>query len=181
MGLMSFLRTLFSGSRAITEVAGAFVPNAENSARREAEARAAVAVQFAAEFQRQRLGWFDSLVDGINRLPRPTLAFGTIWLMVYAMRDPVAFGERMQGLSLVPDPLWWIMGAIISFYFGAREMQKFRAGQVASPRLVRNVVQNIAELRALDPGSGPETEVDSLGAPGDANAALSDWRNSKND
>ena len=32
----------------------------------------------------------------------------------------------MQGLALVPEPLWWLMGAIVSFYFGAREAHYFR-------------------------------------------------------
>ena len=68
MGLISFLGTLFSGSRAITDMAGAFLPNAENSARRSAEIRTAVMAQYAAEFQNPRRGWFDALVDGINRL-----------------------------------------------------------------------------------------------------------------
>ena len=39
-------------------------------------------------------GWFDRLVNGVNRLPRPFLAFGTIGLIVYAMADPVQFARR---------------------------------------------------------------------------------------
>jgi len=179
MGLITLLNTLFSGSKAITDVAGAFVPNAENAARRAAEARAAVAAQFAAEFQRQRLGWFDSLVDGLNRLPRPILAFGTIWLIVFAMRDPVAFGERMQGLALVPDPLWWIMGAIVSFYFGAREMHKFRAERIASPQLVENVVRNIGELRNIDRAVDDAADGVRPGLSNHPNPALDDWRGRK--
>jgi len=30
------------------------------------------------------------------------------------------------GLNEVPEPLWWLLGAIVSFYFGAREMHYFR-------------------------------------------------------
>jgi len=30
----------------------------------------------------------------------------------------------MQGIALVPEPLWWLMGAIVSFYFGARRQAK---------------------------------------------------------
>ena len=33
-------------------------------------------------------GWFDRLVNGLNRLPRPLLAFGTLGLFIYAMIDP---------------------------------------------------------------------------------------------
>jgi Holin of 3TMs, for gene-transfer release len=72
-------------------------------------------------------------VNGLNRLPRPALAFGTIGLFVYAMVDPVAFAQRMVGLNAVPEPLWWLLGAIVAFYFGARETHYFRNRAVVSP------------------------------------------------
>ncbi len=65
-------------------------------------------------------------MNGLNRLPRPFLAFGTIGLFVYAMVDPPRFGERMVGLNMVPEPLWWLLGAVVGFYFGAREAYYFR-------------------------------------------------------
>ncbi|MBB5514864.1 hypothetical protein FHS89_000870 [Rubricella aquisinus] len=88
--------------------------------------------QFAGEFAHPPAGWFDSFVNGLNRLPRPTMAFGTLALFVYAMADPVAFAARMQGLAAVPEPLWWLMGAVVSFYFGARELHHVRARQPQS-------------------------------------------------
>lgn len=46
------------------------------------EQKAALAA-FAAEFrQLSKRTWFDSLIDGINRLPRPTLAFLVIGMLV---------------------------------------------------------------------------------------------------
>ncbi|MFZ8959068.1 MAG: 3TM-type holin [Paracoccaceae bacterium] len=27
----------------------------------------------------------------------------------------------MTGLATIPEPLWWLLGAVVSFYFGARE------------------------------------------------------------
>ena len=80
----------------------------------------------AAEFAQAPAGAFHGFVDGLNRLPRPMLALGTLGLFVYAMVEPVGFSARMQGLALVPEPLWWLMGAIVSFYFGAREAHYFR-------------------------------------------------------
>jgi holin (3TMs family) len=69
-------------------------------------------------------------------------------LFTFAMADPVAFGIRMQGLGLVPDPLWWLLGAIVSFYFGARELHHFRGGGArVSPGAVADVVTNIETLR----------------------------------
>ncbi|OYX24591.1 MAG: hypothetical protein B7Z10_08915 [Rhodobacterales bacterium 32-66-7] len=90
------------------------------------------------------------MVNGLNRLPRPMLAFGTLGLFVYAMVDPQAFALRMVGLNAVPEPLWWLLGAIVAFYFGARETYYFRN-------------------RPVQPGTG-------TGRAGEENAALNDWR-----
>ena len=94
--------------------------------------------QMAAEFRPEGRGLFDRLIDGLNRLPRPAMALGTLGLLVAAMVDPLWFGERMAGLALVPEPLWWLLGAIVSFYFGARHQakgQEFQRGLAA--RLAR--------------------------------------------
>lgn len=52
------------------------------------------------------------------------LALGTIGLFVSAMAEPVWFAARMAGIATVLEPLWWLMGAIVSFYFGARHQVK---------------------------------------------------------
>lgn len=117
------LRFLFGdGRNAIVETGELFRPNAEKAAERAARLRAAALGELAAEQARQGCGRFDRVVDALNRLPRPALAFGTIALFVLAMLAPEAFARRMAGLALVPEPLWWLFGAIISFYFGAREL-----------------------------------------------------------
>ncbi len=116
----SLLGALFGGGRnAIRETVEIFRPNAEASEIRDAARQAAALSQFASEFGFERKGWFDRFIDGLNRLPRPMLALGTLGLFVSAMTDPVWFATRMQGIALVPEPLWWLMGAIVSFYFGA--------------------------------------------------------------
>ena len=68
------------------------------------DARAAAALrQLGEEYQHPALSWFDRLVNGLNRLPRPFLAFGTLGLFTYAMVDPEAFATRMVGLNAVPE------------------------------------------------------------------------------
>lgn len=69
---------------------------------------------------------FDRWMDACNRLPRPLLALGTLALFGYAMAAPASFAVRMQALAQVPEPLWWLSAAIVSFYFGAREAHYFR-------------------------------------------------------
>ncbi len=105
------------------------------------------------------------MIDGLNRLPRPMLAFGTIGLFISAMTDPAWFGERMQGLALVPEALWWLMGAVVSFYFGARH-------QLKGQQFQREIAETLS--RSTPPVTTASTPVpQDDGAP---NAALDDWR-----
>ncbi len=114
-------------------VAEVFVPSATKRMELSADAQMAALRQLGEEYQHPSLSWFDRLVNGLNRLPRPFLAFGTIGLFTYAMVDPEAFAFRMVGLNAVPEPLWWLLGAIVAFYFGARETHYFRNRAVVSP------------------------------------------------
>lgn len=113
-------------TNAASGVAGMFTPNATRRMELDEEAYAHAVTQHQAEFAVSSSSWFDALMNGMNRLPRPLLTLGTIGLFIYAMVEPIGFSERMEGLSLVPEPLWWLMGAIVSFYFGAREAHYFR-------------------------------------------------------
>lgn len=168
MGLIANLLGLSGGVREVAEV---FTANRTKRAEQEHLEHVASLQQLAAEYAGDRGGWFDQLIDGINRLPRPALALGTIGLFVFAMADPVSFGVRMQGLALVPDPLWWLLGAIVSFYFGARELHHFRSrGQIAATTEVAGVVRNIEALRQIET-SAP--------VPIQDNPALAAWRDAR--
>ncbi len=139
---------------AVTGMAEVFTPNATKKMQATHEAYLAALDEFGAEFQYVRPGLFDRIVNGLNRLPRPMLALGTLGLFVYAMVDPTSFTRRMVGLNYVPEPLWWLLAAIVGFYFGAREAHYFRTRpQVAVP---------VAPATA-----GPD---------GDDNPALAEWR-----
>ena len=132
---------------AVKGVAEVFTPSATRRMELSAEAQMAALNEMGAEFALPSMGWFDRLVNGLNRLPRPLLAFGTIGLFVYAMVDPTAFAARMVGLNAVPEPLWWLLGAVVAFYFGARETYYFRnRGTVAPPPVADkpNVEDNAA-------------------------------------
>jgi hypothetical protein len=126
MGLMGdVVKVLFGGrGNVVRETAEVFRENAEAASARDAGVQLAAIEAFAAEFAYARKGWFDRFMDGLNRVPRPALALSTLGLFAAAMVDPVWFAERMQGVALVPEPLWWLMGAIVSFYFGARQQVK---------------------------------------------------------
>lgn len=157
MGLIEvLLGFLFGGGRnAVRDTLEVFRENAESSAERSAIYRTAALSQFASEFAVERKGIFDRFMDGLNRVPRPALAFGTLGLFISAMVDPVWFAERMQGVALVPEPLWWLLGAIVSFYFGARyqvKSQNFQRSIAGTVLRAADVTRNIDALRTLDAG-----------------------------
>jgi hypothetical protein len=72
---------------------------------------------------------YDRAVDALNRLPRPLVALGTLALFLMAALDPARFEAWMASLSTVPEPLWWLMGAVLTFFFGARESFHLRHRQ----------------------------------------------------
>lgn len=161
-----------------------FRENAEQDATRQHALRVDVLNQFGREFDVSKTSVFDRVIDGVNRLPRPALALGTLALFVAAMIDPIWFSERMQGIALVPEPLWWLLGVIVSFYFGARyqvksqQFQESIARSVAlAPKIVDNI-QNLRELDALSPGvagSGSDAKLGIVSLQKDQNPALDAW------
>jgi len=178
MGLIDGLfALLFGGGRnAVRETVEVFRENVEAGAERAADYQRAALDQFAAEFVVARKGRFDRFMDGLNRLPRPALALGTIGLFTTALVDPIWFAARMQGIALVPQPLWWLMGAIVSFYFGARHQakgQEFRRSIAATVALAPQVRANVAALEGLEAGAGRAADDTAEGA---RNPALDDWR-----
>ncbi|MDT8855838.1 holin family protein [Paracoccaceae bacterium Fryx2] len=159
---MGMIGQMLGGGQAVTAlgsavrgVAEVFTPNATRGMELSAEAQAQALKQLGLEFALPSQSWFDRLVNGLNRLPRPLLAFGTLGLFGYAMVDPPGFANRMVGLNHVPEPLWWLLGAVVSFYFGAREAHYFRTRPVIAPP--------------------PAAET----PPETANPALEDWRHNR--
>lgn len=187
MGLIGRIFSgLFGGGRnVIAETAGVFRENSEAGAQRQADYAQAALAQFGAEFVVERKGWFDRFMDGLNRLPRPLMVTATFLLFASAMFDPVWFSIRMQGLALVPEPLWWLAGTIVAFYFGGRfqiKAQEMQQSAAASAAMVPQVMENISQLRALrsdSPGmaaTGTDTSLTlAVTDPGD-NPAILAWR-----
>ena len=183
MGLIERLFTLvFGGGRnVVRETAEVFRENAEAGAARNNALQTQAITQHGAEFSRPQKGGFDRFMDGVNRLPRPLMAFGILGLFIAAMVDPIWFSSRMQGLALVPDPLWWLLGAIVSFYFGARHQfkgQEFQKSITETMLRVPQVVENIRSLNALSPKIA-DSGLQGLPDTGDRNAALEEWQRIK--
>lgn len=189
MGLIENLFSLVfgSGRNVVAETAQVFRENAEAGAVRAAGTRAQVLAQFGAEFGLSRRGAFDTVMDAINRLPRPAMALGTLGLFIAAMVDPVWFAARMQGIALVPEPLWWLLGAIVSFYFGARHQskgQEFQRSLAATLAMTPQVVEGLSTLRAIEDATlgaartGTDAALEERALRPEPNPALEAWRQS---
>ncbi|ARE42231.1 Methionine synthase I, cobalamin-binding domain [Rhodovulum sp. P5] len=173
-----------NGANVVKEAAEVFRVNADEADQRSFELQRAVLEEFAHEFANPKRSFFDTLIDGMNRLPRPLMALGTVFLAVSAMVDPVWFAARMQGVALVPEPLWWLLGAIISFYFGARYQakgQEFQRSIAESMALAPVVVRNLDMLRALsdDRNATAKSSDAPIKTSGASNPALAEWRADK--
>ncbi|WP_420584049.1 holin family protein [Ruegeria sp.] len=190
MGVISDLLTiLFGGGRnVVRETAEIFRENSESGAVRDLALRQQAMVQFGEELKAPSKGGFDRFMDGLNRLPRPAMALGTLCLFVAAMVDPLWFSARMQGIALVPEPLWWLLGVIVSFYFGARHQAKAQDLQREITATMQRTPQVLENLRALkemeggDPGvADPGTHADlaeKVIQP-DENRALKVWHRNR--
>lgn len=178
MGLMGRILGLGGAARevgaAVGGVAEVFVGNrAEREAADETRFHAALD-QFGAEFvPGESRSPFDRFVNAMNRLPRPVMSIGTLGLFVYAMVEPAGFGMRMEGLALIPEPLWWLLGAIVSFYFGARELHYARGRSILT-RAVEPVGRVLTQAATAAPPTaeaGPAPEPES-GVPGAGPGAM---------
>lgn len=191
MGLIGTLfNTVFGGGRnAIVETVGVFQENSDSAAQRARDIQVGAMAQFGEEFERRQRGLFDRVMDGVNRVPRPAMAMGCLGLFIAAMVDPIWFSLRMQGIGLVPEPLWWLLGVIVSFYFGARHQAKGQEFQQSiaetmarTPQVMANI-SALEEIRAGKVGAGQFGEIETrtterLAVLADPNAALDAWRRS---
>lgn len=160
MALITNLLGMLIGTEARKTIQ-VFRENAEFQAARDHDRLSEAMAQYGHEFQYHNRGGFDRWVDALNRLPRPAMAFGVLGLFVAAMVDPVWFSGRMSGLAHVPDPLWWLLGAIVSFYFGARYQTKGAEYR-----------QQIAQLNRV-------ANTSPVAVSRDENAAIRDWADSQ--
>ncbi|MFS4579869.1 holin family protein [Phaeobacter sp. C3_T13_0] len=186
MGLIAdVLALLFSRERnVVAETLEVFRENTEAGAARDHVRHADALAQFAAEFARSPTpdtseSRFDRWMDGVNRLPRPLLALSTLALLGSAMVDPLWFAARMQGLALVPEPLWWLLGVVVSFYFGARQQLKnqgFQREIAASLARVPAVAANIAQITALRAADPVEPDLSTAGDRSEDGGGVADYQ-----
>ncbi len=179
MSWWSAITALFRPARELVEV---FKPNAEHEAERShlerlalTEQEMASLQQFAAEFQaREGRTWWDSLVDGLNRLPRPLITLGILAFFVLAPLEPVRFLEIARAYQMMPDGFWALLSVIIAFYFGGRMQLKrqdmtVQGGALRAARQILAIRREEQALREPAPqpyaAAPPEAPPPSLPTP----------------
>lgn len=180
MGLIGqVLAALFGNDRnAVREIAEVFKVNAEGASARGHDLDSAALQQFAAEFVAPACRtWWDSLVDGLNRLPRPLLVLGVFGMLVWTVVDPIFMARVFTAWAIIPTPVWGLMMVIMTFYFGGRQQvksldfQRDVAGLMAQTQAVVNVRADLSAIAADPPA--PTGDVISN------NPALDAWKASK--
>jgi hypothetical protein len=173
---------LFRPAKELIEV---FKPNAEMAAARGHEETMALSEQdmaslqqFAAEFHaRERRTWWDSLVDGLNRLPRPLITLGILAFFVLAPLEPVRFLEVAKVYQIMPDGFWALLSVVVAFYFGGRMQLKRQDMAVKDGALLvaREIIaQRRAASAAAAPARAPEP-AEPADSPG-TNRVIEEWR-----
>lgn len=140
--------------------------------------------EFGSEFTQGRGTWFDSLIDGLNRLPRPAMAGGVIGLMILCPVNPVLFAEIMEAYKLVPDWIANLFYLVVTFYFGTKTIEKKWAMAGPSVEKVKAFVEAkkaLNELRTQGPTLTPDefkAEVADTSKPM-SNAAIIAWNKAR--
>lgn len=170
----------------VERVSGVFRPNAEASAVRSHNYDSQALRQYATEFHhRTNRTWFDSLVDGLNRLARPVITMTVLGVIPAVIVWPADAAIAFAALALLPTGYWALVSIIVGFYYGGRmqiKAQDFEDSVVAAVERAPQVLENMEHLRShLSPqvavDNDPELALEVSGdLPTTNNAAIEDWR-----
>ncbi len=188
MSWLNFIPSIFKGGKEVAEV---FVENKENKGQRshleklsDMELSRSTLEQFSAEFYaRSNRTWWDSFVDGLNRLPRPVLTIAVVGFFVLAPLDPDRFLLIAKAYEAMPTGYWALLSVIIGFYFGGR-MQVKQADMVLKHNHLQAAKELVAmrkEFRAFRDEEEKETDVNyenamSGGVAKPVNTVIKAWR-----
>jgi hypothetical protein len=185
MGWLNVIPGLFRPAKEMIEV---FKPNAEGEAQRGHAERLALSAQdlasleqFAGEFQpRTNPTWWDSFIDGLNRVPRPLITLGVLAFFVLAPIDPLRFAQIARAYELMPDGFWALLSIIVAFYFGGRMQLKRQDMAIKGGALevAREVLALQRAAREHDPMQGAEPVPEDTPAEpvGSSNRVIEAWK-----
>ena len=96
----------------------------------------------AAAQSRENRNWFDSLIDGINRIPRPLGFFSVIGILIWCPIDPASFANAMVSYQLVPEWLALIVGQVFLMFYGGRLLENWKMKPV-DPKVTASVLAQL--------------------------------------
>lgn len=145
MGWFTTIVNLFKGGKSVAKVLSQGKANEHTEHMASIDLDKSAVMQYAAEFhQRDNRNWWDSFVDGLNRLPRPLMAIAVLGFFVLAPLDPLYFMQIAKAYEVMPDGYWALLSVVIGFYFGGRMQLKSQDMTVK-----KNAVQAAKELVAM--------------------------------
>lgn len=160
---MNWLTSLMNVFRPAKELVEVFKENEENRAERQhtetmadTDLNRQVLDQFAAEFaNRSNRTWWDSFVDGLNRLPRPVITLSVLGFFLAAPIFPERVTAVANAYQVIPTGFWALLSIIVGFYFGGRMQLKaqdfqVRGSAVAAARDLVKTKQSFREFVASD-------------------------------
>lgn len=94
--------------------------------------------------------WWDSLWDGVNRMPRPAFVSIILWYFYTAINAPIKFQLINTKLAAVPVEMWGLMSGIILFYFGNKQYKdKKKLAFPLSDNQFDSLLQNMDKIEGI--------------------------------
>jgi hypothetical protein len=142
------------------EVAEIFVANKTKREESDAAIRTKTLEQFAAEFlARPPQTWWDSFVDGWNRVPRPLFATAVFGMLAWTVIDPIGASASWMAFDTVPEWLAWLFGVIIAFYFGGRAISPSARMLKRTPEQTAAALEMIRHARQAEDDARRSGEI----------------------
>ena len=115
--------------------------------------------------------FWDTLIDSINRLPRPILTFWAIYLLFLPLFDIDNFREIILRYGEMPTGIAVIITTIISFWFGTK---------LATKTLVdpKKMLQQLQDLKKLKEEVNYTNDIKDTSKPL-SNEAIAEWNKNK--
>ena len=126
-------------SQPIRDIAGQFSAPKDVIAKNDYEYKLQVLAQFQAYTTSEKGSFFERFVGGLNALPRPIIALGTIALIGYIIISPAQSGVILTAKIEILNSFntFWqsIIAGVFALYFGGRMQTKHYSAKEQSQRL----------------------------------------------
>lgn len=122
----AILSAVLSNLGGVKDLASVVLGNKAENDKAGSDGQSEVWKEHGSEFSygAQKRTWWDAFWDGVNRMPRPLMTFGTLMLFWWCARDPKGFSESMVALQKMPEMGWWLILSIQGFWFGHKIIDK---------------------------------------------------------